>query len=82
MMPGEFLPDFPAKRAHGRQNGIAGFRARMLVLSWLGVLARRDDRLRATLRNRFMTVLGFVDAVVADARDHLIDGNLVEQAWQ
>lgn len=29
----------------------------------------------------FMTALGVVGAVAADARDHLIDGNLVKQAW-
>jgi len=42
--------------------------------------ASRDDRLRPTLRNRFMTVFCIVGAVAADARDPLLGGNLVEQA--
>jgi hypothetical protein len=53
------------------------FMDKYLVLPGLAVLANRDDRLRPTLRNRFVTVVRVVGAVATDARDHLLNGNLV-----
>jgi len=82
MIPSPFLPDFPTKPARGRQNGIAGFCTGTLALPWLGVLASRDDRLCTALRNRFVTAFRVVGAVATDASDHLVGGNLVEQARQ
>jgi len=60
MIASPLFPDLPAKPARGRQDSIAGFGARTLVLPWLGVFASRDDRLRPMLRNRFVTAFGVV----------------------
>jgi len=76
------FPDFPAKLARGRQDGVAGLGTRTLVLPWLGVFASGDNRLCPTLRNRFVTAFGVVSTIAADARDGLVSGNLVEQARQ
>lgn len=74
------LPDFLAKPARGRQDGVAGCVTRALVLSWLGVLASRTNHLRPTLRNRFVTACSVVGTIAADANasDGPINGNLVE----
>jgi hypothetical protein len=72
------LPDFPAKPVRGRQESVAGCGPRALSLSWLGVLASRDNRLRSTFRNRFVTAFGVEGTIAADAGDDLIGGNLVE----
>jgi hypothetical protein len=76
------LPDFPAKPARGRHDGVAGFGIRAMFFLRLGVLARRDNRLRPTLRNRFVTTFGVVFTIAADARNDLIGRNLVEQTRQ
>jgi len=76
------LPDFPAKPARCRQDGVAGFGTRALLLPWLGVLASRDNRLRPTFHDPFVTTFGVVGTIAADAGDDLIGGNLVEQARQ
>ena len=82
MIAAPLLPDFPTKPACGRQDSVASLGIRTLDLSWLGVLASGDNRLRLTLRNRFVTAFSIVGTIAAEARDGLVSGNLVEQARQ
>lgn len=77
MIAAPLSPDFPVKPVRSRQDGIAGFGTRMLVLPWFGVLASRGNRLRATLRDRFVTAFSVVDTVTNDARNGLVGVNLV-----
>lgn len=74
MIAAPLLPDFPTKPACGRQDGVASLGIRTLVLSWLGVLASGDNRLRLTLRNCFVTAFGIVGTIAAEARDGLVSG--------
>ena len=76
------LPDFPAKSARGRQDGVTGYSTKTLVFPWFGVLASGDNRLRPTLRNRLVTGFSVVGTIAADAGNSLVRGNLVEQARQ
>lgn len=68
------LPDLPAKKARGRQDGVSGFSTRTLVLSWRGVPASGDKRLRPTLRDRLVTAFGVIVTIAADARHGLVAG--------
>lgn len=78
MITAPLFPNLPAKPTRGRQDIVARFGARTLVLPWLGILASGDNRLRPTLRDRFVTPFGVIGTVAADARDTLVNGNLVE----
>ena len=74
------ISDFSTQQARGRQDGVAGYGARTMVLPWLGVLVSGDNRLRPKLRNRFVTAFGVVGTITVDAGDDLVGGNLVQQA--
>jgi hypothetical protein len=82
MVARPFLPNCPATAAHCSEDGITRLRSGTLVLPWLGILARRDDRLCTTLCDRFMAELCVVDTISTDVGDAFVFADLVKQAWQ
>lgn len=82
MIAGPLFPDGAAKAAPGAQNGISGLGPRALVFPRLGILACRNNGLRATPRNGFMAAFRVIGAVATDAHVCIIHANLVEQIRQ
>lgn len=82
MIASPLLPDSSAESACGVQDGIASFGAGSMLLSWLGVPAGQNDRLRPALCNGLITALRVISAIAANACDDLVIGALAEQARQ
>jgi len=77
-----FLPDCPAQSTRCVQDVVACIRTVAIRLPGFGILAGRDDGIRRAQRDGFMTVLGIVGAIAADAGNALVGRNLAEQRWQ